>query len=223
MAKRFNHTRVNLQKRIQSENNRWNREQIPASVFERPRPKQREHNSRWTTFGLKQCRGKTAAWAFFENVGLFQWMVREDIPLKNLPDDPMQKNQRYGQFRDLKKVAYRAAHILLPPGDRELCDYVWICDREGIFQEIIILRKGEKIRLKHGAKVVMRTRQLDVTKVWNYAEPLIGLSRMVECINEIFHLSPNNYESFFDNERNFDMAKVRAKENAGGKLPKGLK
>jgi hypothetical protein len=213
MAKRFNHARVNLQKRIQSENDRWNREQIPASVFERPRRKQREKSSKWATFGLTQCRGKTAAWMFFEIVGTFQWMLRNDIPLKDLPSDPVQKNDRYKQFRDLKKVGYRAVHILLPPADRGQSDFAWICDSEDVFKKIVVVPKGQKIRLKHGGKVVMRTQQIDVSKVWDFCEPDVGLVRMVECLKRIFRLGPTNYEFFFDNDDNFDMARVRKKEN----------
>jgi hypothetical protein len=136
-------------------------------------------------------------------------MVRKDIPLQNLPDDVVKKNDRLKQYRDLVKVARRAQHILTPNSNME---FVWVCDGAGAFEEVVAVSVGRRVRLKKGSRVVKRTKELDVSEVLNYPSRYVGLERMVGCIRRIFFTEPNNIkaqaERFFDDDRNFNMVKL---------------
>lgn len=213
---RMNHARVNMQQRIYEQDKWYNRPQEDSSYSPAP-PRYRNvysrniPTSRWETFGFQRCRGESAAWIFFEDIQFFRWLVRDDVPLRNLPKEKHARLQRQNQMRDLKKVANRAKRIKLPFPERHRCEFVWVVDRNGIFERIVIAPKGERIKLERGSREVMRTSMLDVTLVANFARPDTGFQRMIDCLKELFDIS-DNYEWFFDKESNFDMNGIRTFE-----------
>ena len=213
---RMNHARVNMRQRIFEQNKWYNRPQEDASYSPAPPRYQNVYSwdistSRWESFGFKRCRGESAAWIFFEDIQFFRWLVRDDIPLRNLPKEKRARLQRQKQMRDLMKVANRAKRIKLPFRERYRGEFVWVVDRDGIFERVVIAPKGERIKFDRGSREVMRTSILDVTLVVNFAEPDTGFRRMIVCVKDLFDVS-DNYEWFFDKESHFDMNGIRTFE-----------
>lgn len=213
MAQRMNHAKRNLQARINKEHREYRRNDAFDGSIDVDRISFQTTIRNWATFGLKSCRGKSAAWIFFEKIQTFRWMVREDIPIQNIPSDYRVRAQRFSQWRDIKKVAFRAKFILLPFARRETAEFVWIKDQDGAFEKIEMAGRGARISLSKGSRVVKRTTEIDITSLHEFDHHNVSFDRLVACVKTLFGLTPVRYENFFDDDSNFNMKEVAKLES----------
>ena len=201
---RFNHSKVNMQKRISYENHTCdNQPRSSAPDFE-SRPYKRCERWLWMPFGKHQ--GKTLPQVVPEDPGYIEWLYAERILLNGMymGEYPLKLAHQ------LEVIHNRMTHIRPPPD----CEFAVVVDRQGVFESFIVVKRGRfpKKPLRKGSKIIQRLHLLDIGIPSQFGDTEKGFEQMALCLKEFFFgdrhakVTVSNCKAIIEDNRRFDLS-----------------
>jgi len=170
-----------MQKRIASESRR-----DPFHTTAGWKPKQKKQHMKWVPVDGSKERGETlAARAILHPASVVRLYVG-DAAFEPLLKPSMSYQERQ-LAHQLEAMANRAQHILVPRELRETHKFIVIVDRDGVFDRVEAVPKGEEPKiLGNGSRIVERRSELDIATPYSYKNPEVGMKRMGISLRKIF-------------------------------------
>jgi hypothetical protein len=168
--------------------------------------------TKWEPLRFGKHKGRTLIEIVDKDIAYIGWLIINDIVTQDLSTE-----HRIKLAHQIIYLANRLRCILPPAPCRDSKEFAIVVDVDNVFERFEVVQRDKPVNLKlaQGSRIAKRTKLLDVTIVYKYSNPDVGMKRMARCIEKTFFAVdvPNpvrKKEVFFENDCNFGMAKIRA-------------
>lgn len=211
---RFNHSKVNMQKRISYESRLYD---YPPPAFNSSgynKAQRPPHRPYWFKLSFGKHKGMTLPEVFFHDPKyVVDYLYSDNGLFRNLEKEFPSKYERI-MCHQLEVLANRVNRIIPPDGKR----IAIIVDRHGVFERVEFVRIGCKLtkQLRRGSKIVKKVRFLNMAAPLHYEQPEKGFRQLGASLRRLFFGHPDYEPSaseackVLSDEERFDLSKVKS-------------